>query len=306
MGDAERHVGLEDVVGAAALLEEPAVELKHRLRVVVDAAQQHHLVAEIAASIGQHAKRLSSLGRALARVVEVGVEVERPHLAQDGAELGRDALRERHGVAGSEPDDLDMGDGAEAEQDLAEPVVGEGQRVAAGYQHVAHLGVGGDPVEPARDLVFGGGRLGVGDLPFACAVAAIDGAVVGHIEEHPIGVAMGDAGHRHVALFGERIGKLEGVVEQLSSLRDGLQPNGAVGVPVFAQRGVVGGDRDEEGLGGADESVSLRVREPEDPVEFAKPAQAVALLPAPVAPVVFAHRVEGRAAVRYCGFHARD
>ena len=157
MGDAERHVGLEDVVGAATLLEEPAVEFKHRLRVVVDAAQQHHLVTEVAACVGQHAEGLRGLGRALARVVEVGVKVERAHLAQDGAELGRDALRERHGVAGSEPDDLHMGDGAEAEQDLAEPVVRQGERVTAGDQHVAHLGVGGDPVEPARDLVLGRG-----------------------------------------------------------------------------------------------------------------------------------------------------
>ena len=236
----------------------------------------------------------------------MGVEVERAHLAQDGAELGRDALRERDRVARAEADDLHVGDGAEAKKDLAEPVVGEGQRVAARDQHVAHLRVGSDPVETARDLVLGRGRLGVGDLPFARAVTAIDGAVVGHIEEHPIGVAMGDAGHRHVALFGKRIGKLEGVIEQLSGLRDGLQPDGAVGVPMLAQRGIVGGDRDEEGLGGADEGVALRVREPEDPVEFAEPAQAVALLPAPVAPVVFAHRIEGRTAAHSCCFHARD
>jgi hypothetical protein len=52
------------------------------LRVVVDAAQQHHLIADREAGVGEAIERDRGLGGALARVVEVGVDEDRVVRAQ--------------------------------------------------------------------------------------------------------------------------------------------------------------------------------------------------------------------------------
>ena len=87
------------------------------------------------------------LGRDLVRVVEVEVDPERVVLLEHRAQLVVDPLRQEHRHARADPDDLDVGDLAEAAQDLLEELRGERQAVAAADQDVADLGRAAEVVE---------------------------------------------------------------------------------------------------------------------------------------------------------------
>ena len=79
------------------------------------------------------------LRRDLVRMVEVEVDPERVVLLEHLAQLVVDPLRQEDRHARADPDDLDVGDLAEAAKDLLEQLRGEGQAVAAGDQDVADL-----------------------------------------------------------------------------------------------------------------------------------------------------------------------
>jgi hypothetical protein len=177
-------------------------------------------------------------------------------------------------------------DGPQPPQDVVEPVVGERERVAARDHHVADLGVERDVGQALLDLALGGGAGRVGHLALAGAVAAVDRAVVGRIEEDPVRVAVGDAGHRHVALLGQRVVEVGGRVAELAHGRHRLEPHRAGRVLRIHQGRVVGGDPHVELGVGLDDGASLVVGEADDVVELRERGDPLALLPVPVVPLV--------------------
>ena len=70
---AHGQVALIDVVGAHADLDQLVDQLLHGENTVVDAGQQHALVAQGDTGVGQHGAGLGGLGGDLVGVVEVGV-----------------------------------------------------------------------------------------------------------------------------------------------------------------------------------------------------------------------------------------
>ena len=73
----------------------------HGGQAVVDAAQQHALVAQRNARVGEAFERGLDLGGQLARMVDVDAHPQRMIFLQHRAEFGRDALRQedRHARA---------------------------------------------------------------------------------------------------------------------------------------------------------------------------------------------------------------
>ena len=120
------------------------------------------------------------------------------------------------------------GNRAEPGDDPFQHEVGQHQRVAPGKDDVAHLGMRGDVVDAVLDVLHVDlGR--IADLPLARAETAIHGTLARGQEQDAVRIAVNDARHRAVAVFGEGIfGKT--VFFQLLPVGNALQPDGIAGI----------------------------------------------------------------------------
>ena len=142
MLDAADQVALVQVVRANPHPDQAPAKLLDDLRVVVDAAQQHRLVAQRDAGVGQLAAGLGRFRRDLVGVVEVRVDPERVIFAKHRRQLVGDPHRQHHRHAGPDADDLaPSGPAAGADRIISSCSVGHRQRVAAGDDHVVDFRV---------------------------------------------------------------------------------------------------------------------------------------------------------------------
>ena len=160
----------------------------------------------------------------------------------------------------------------------------ERQAVAARDEDVAHLR------RPAQVLELGLvvaavevlGR--VADDPRSRAVAAVAGALGRDQHQDAIRVAMDEAGHRRVAVLGERVLHHRGEGLVLATARDDLAADRVVGVLGVDQADEVGRDVDPE-LVGRRQAVALVVGQLEDLLDLGEVVDPMAELPAPVVPL---------------------
>ena len=173
-----------------------------------------------------------------------------------------------------------------AEQ-IIEPLVGQRQRVAAGDQHVADLGMVGDvierlvPLRPAERIVAA--RLA--HHARAGAIAAIGRAEAGGEEQHAVGIAVHEARHGAMAVLAERIVGLAGRLEIFGADRDMRAAQRLQRVLARHQARVIGRDAERQRALMADHRVALVVGQHEDALELGERADARARLPAPVVPL---------------------
>ena len=116
-------------------------------------------------------------------------------------------MRQHHRHLGAEAHELDMADGAQPAEQIVEPLVGQRQRIAAGDQHVADLGMRRDIVERLLPLRAAEGIVaaGLADHARARAVAAIGRAEAGGQEQHAVGIAVHETRRGGMAVLAERI-----------------------------------------------------------------------------------------------------
>ena len=298
------QVALVEVVRPDPVLDEPVDERPLDVDAVVDAGEQDRLVADRQAGLRQLVDRARDLGRDLVRVVEVEVDPERVVLLEHRAELVVDPLRQEHRHARADPDDLDVGDLAEAAEDRLEELRRERQAVAAADQHVADLRRAAQVVE-LRLVVLAVEVLGrVADDPRPRAVAAVARALGRDEHQHPVRVAMHEAGHRGVAVLGERVLHHRGEGLLLAPERDHLAADRVVGVVGVDQADEVRRDVDPELVGGA-EAGPLLVGQVEDRLDLLEVVDPVAELPAPVVPLLVGNVVPDRGAAADGGLAVR-
>ena len=235
------------------------------------------------------------LGGDLVGVVEVEVDPERVVLLEHRAELVVDALRQEDRDARADPDDLDVGDLADAAEDLLEQLRGEGQPVPAGDEDVADLGRPAEVVE-LRLVVAAVEVLGrVADDPAPRAVAAVARALGRDEHEHAIRVAMDEAGHRRVAVLGEAVLHHRGERLLLPTERDHLAADRVGRVLRVDEADEVRGDVDPE-LVRRREARSLLVGQLEDLLDLLEVVDPVRELPAPVVPLLVGNVLPARGA----------
>ena len=195
------------VVRLDAAFDQRAHQRAERLRIVVDAGEQHRLAQHRDAGVDQPRAGLArGLGQ-FARMVGVQHHIgrlalgfERPH------ELRRDAggIGGRH--AAVHADHLDVRDRREPRHHLLEAPRGEHQRIAAGQHDLPDLRMRRDVAERAVELLrrqrCGGGS----DHLAAEAEAAIHRADVRELEQHAVGIAVHDAFDRAVRIVADRVG----------------------------------------------------------------------------------------------------
>ena len=226
-------------------------------------------------------------------MVEVEVDPERVVLLEHLAQLVVDPLRQEDRDPRADPDDLDVGDLAEAAEDRLEQLRGERQAVAAGDEHVADLG------GPAQVVELGFVVLAVEVLgrvahdPGPGAVAAVARALGRDQHQDPVRVAMDEAGHRGVAVLGERVLHHPGEGAVLAGGRDDLQADRVVRVVRVDQADEVGRDVDPE-LVRRGEPLALVVGQVQDLLDLLEIVDPVAELPAPVVPLGVGHVLPAR------------
>ncbi len=223
----------------------------HDARAVVDPGQQHRLVAEGNPGIGEQAQRFAGGTSDFPGVVEVGVEPQGLVLFQHRHQFRRDAVRQHHRHAAADAHDLDVGDAAQFAENPVEFLIREHQRVTAGKENVANHRRLADVVDAGQQFIFIGNRIDVADLAFAGTVAAVHGADVTDLQQHPVGVAMGHSRHRAVPVLGQGIGQVAGVEFQLPGGGEGLAKDGIVAKALGIDQGeVIGGDRQRKAAQG--------------------------------------------------------
>ncbi len=177
-------------------------------------------------------------------------------------------------------------DRPEATEQVVELVVGKRQRIAARDQDVADLRVRLDIGERAFPLRLRERVLAASfpDHARARAVAAVGRAEAGRQEQHPVGIAVDEAGHRRVVVLAERIVGFAGRLQVLIADRNvgAAQPVRRVVAVEHAR--VVGGDADRQRALVAGDGGALVGRQVEHPLEFGKRLDAGPQLPAPVIP----------------------
>ena len=201
VGGALDEVALIEVVGADAAHEEFVHEGLHDVGFVVDATEEDALVAEGNTVIGESLEASADFGGEFAGVIGVDADEEGVVFLQHLAERGGDALGEKDGDAGTDADELDVGDGSEAGEDALELGVGEEEGVATGEEDVADFGVGFEVAEGGFEFGVEFLFAGTGDDAAAGAVAAVGGAAVGDEEEDAVGVTMDEAWDGHVGVL---------------------------------------------------------------------------------------------------------
>ena len=253
---------------------------------VVDAREQHGLVAERNPRPGQQVAGAGQLRCHLVRVVDVDVEPHRVVLRQHLAELVVDPLGQEDRDPGADPDDLDVGDLAKAAQERISRSFGASVRpIAAGDEDVANLRRAADVVELGLELAAVEVLGRVADDPAPRAVAAVARALGRDEQQDPVGVAVDEAGDRGVAVLGEGVLHHPREGAQLRADRDDLAADRVVGIVGIDERDEVGRDVHPE-LVGRREPLALVVGQVEDLLEILERVEPLRELPAPVVPLL--------------------
>ena len=236
--------------------------------------------------IDQHAEGVAHLGGEFAGMVHMDTHPERMMFFQDRAELRGDALREKDRDAGADTNELDVRDGTQAPKQSVELFIGEEERIAAGEEDIAHLRV---PLEVGNRLVKVGLELLLPSTAHharAGAVATVGGAAIGNQKQHPVGIAVNQPWHRHMAVLTARVGHLGGGNRSLPDMGDDLPADRAVGILALDQIEIMGRDGEGQLVARKDHASTLLRSEEEVLLKPLQCGDPVAKLPLPVIPLV--------------------
>ena len=219
------------VVRLDPVLDEGPHQGGQRVGVVVDAGEQHRLAHHRDPGIDEAGDRRARRVREFRRVVGVERHEHRALEALERPDQRRvDPGRIDHGHAGVEPQNPDMRDRPQRRGDAPEPPGREHERVAAGDHHLPDLVAGGDVGEGGVELGLGQAALPLrADHLAAEAEAAIDRADVERLQQHPVGIAVDDAGDGRVGLVADRVGPLLGRGDEFLGPGDELAADPVLG-----------------------------------------------------------------------------
>ncbi len=253
MAGARREVAVMQVVGLDPVLDEATHEGFERARVVVDAAQEHALAHHRDAGIDQAGAGRAGGLRELTRMVGVKRHVDRAGKFFEGCDEGViDAGRFHHRHAGVEAQHLHMRDRAERRGDGGESPGREGEGIAAGQHDLPDVLAGRDVGVGVGEFRLAQRAVAVGAHPLAAeAEAAIDRADVERLQQHPVGIAVDEAGEGAVGVVADRVGALVRGRLDLFGAGNELAGDGVGRVGRVDQLGHVGGERDRVAGGDA-------------------------------------------------------
>ena len=158
----------------------------------------------------------------------MGVDPDRMMLFEHRGERVGDPVRQDHGGAGADANDLHMGDGAQLPQDPVEGLILQQQRIASGEKDVAHRLGPANVVDPRPDRLAPGDEIDIPHLALAGAMPAVHGAHVADLQQNPVGIAVRQSRNGAVLVLGQRIGHVRRVDHQFLGGGEGLLEDGVV------------------------------------------------------------------------------
>lgn len=279
VGGSLDEVALVEVVGADAAHEEFVDEVFLDFDGVIDLIEEDGLISHDDAGVREAPEGFLDLGGELFGVIGVDGDEEGVEFFDHVTKFRGDALREEDGDAGSDSEELNVGDFAEAGEEFFKFPIGEEEGIAAGEEDVADLW-------GAFEVFDGGVPLGfellvgdAGDDAGAGAVSAVGGAAVGDEEEDAVRIAVDEAGDGHVAVFATGIGHFGGVGVGFFDAGDDLAADGAVGISGVDEIEEVGSDGGGELSAGEDDAGALFFAEGEVLFDLFQGGNAVFQLP---------------------------
>jgi hypothetical protein len=160
----------------------------------------------------------------LPRVVEMEIHKNRVISGQKIRQVGIDLPGQHTGDATADANDPDVRNGSQGCQNPIELLQRQEKRIAAGEKNILDGLVPGNVAEPCLKIFF---RQGDGVFPpsFACAEAAVHGAVVSHQPQYAIGIAVYEIEDRGKSLFGQGVFVTVSIPE-FTGIRKHLAANG--------------------------------------------------------------------------------
>ena len=171
--------------------------------------QQHRLIAQRNARVGQPAERVAHFRGQLARMIRVNADEQRMIFPQHRAQFRRDALRQENRDArcrcagtrraGSRATARSKCSSLSSLNNSGSPPLSSTSRICGVLPDVLDL-----RVEFRMKIVAGG----VADQPRARAIAAVTRATVRHQKQHAVGVTMHQARHGRMGVLTARVAHL--------------------------------------------------------------------------------------------------
>ena len=171
-------------------------------------------------------------------------------------------------------------------QNPIQPLVAQGQRIAAGNQHVADAGRGPDVLERLLQPLLPRGDMPLPHHPRARAVAAIARTEIGHQQQHAVGIAMHQARHGAVVVFAQGIVGLAGRTLEFIQRGNDRPPQRLEAVVARNQAHVIGGNAHREHGSRLRQGRPLVRRKLQNLFELVQGADSVAGLPIPGVPLL--------------------
>ena len=189
--------------------------------------------------------RLAGGGGHFPRMVEMGVDPEGVVLLKHRDQLVGDPVGQDHRGAGADADHLHVGDGPQLARGSSRGTRRRAERGRRPERRTSRTpSCVADVLDPLADGLAVGDRIDVPDLALAGAVPAVHGADIADLQQHPVGIAMGQDPHRTVVVLGQGIGHVAGLDDELLGRGKGLLENRIFPkICRVNQRKIIGGNR---------------------------------------------------------------
>ncbi len=181
-----------------------------------------------------------------------------------------------------------MPDLFELRQQRLEGLLRQGQRVAAGDEHVLDFLMFGDVFQCCLPVFARAFPMLAANQARPGAVAAAHRAEIGGQEEHAVGIAMHQSRGRAAGLLGQRVIRLVFSQEVFLGAGQHRQTQRVPRRGIGQQAQIVGGDSKRKALLALRQSQSLVSSKRHETAKFRLAANTVADLPAPIVPLTVA------------------
>ncbi len=178
-----------------------------------------------------------------------------------------------------------MGNRPQLAQQLIQAVIAEQQRITTTKQDITNLRV-------LADISNGLGKVGMqlllpgtADHAAAGAITTVRGTAVSYQKQNPIGIAMNQAGNRHVIILATGIDQFPRRGGHFLDTGNDLAPDGAFRIGAINQVEEIGGDSQSQFVSCFFHALPLFWGQCDQGLQCLKRGQPVTQLPAPVVPV---------------------
>jgi len=288
-GEALGEIALIKIVGSTAKTDQILHKPPQNDGTVVDIAKEYALIASRHPVVRKELKSGTCRGGfQLERMIEVGIDPDRPVASKHRGKGRGDPLRNNDREPGTDPYDLDVRDRTDLPEHPVKPGIRENQGIATREKDISDRGGATDVVEALFDRCRAD-SLAVTDDASSCAVSTIERALVRGDQQDTVGVPVHQRRNRCRSILQKRVRRFDVSDAKFTTKRDRLSTDRTVRIIRVDQRRVMGADPETEEIGCSLQPLPLIACQRNDVLDLIDRYQTVAKLPAIIAPVRLGH-----------------